>query len=390
MAAVLQKVCENAKQLYGMKLEAGKEGLSNIVKWVHTMESEEAAKFLHGGELVFTTGIGNAGEAWLCGFARQLHKCGACGMVVNLGPYIVSLPESLRSYCNENRFPLFTVPWETRLVDMTRDFCNCIIQEEKAEESIVEVLKNLMVWPEKFAEYASVLERNDFSVREEYMVLCLRILPVAEKLPGQYEEFVRMQIEQLLYRENCKFAAFQKEKDWVFVLSGFGRRRTGRMIDSIMELQKKKETSVRFLIGAGPAGRGLEMIGDSCAKARRILSLCEKCRKSVLFYDDLDFEKVILGVSDENILREYYEQILGRLESYDSEYHTEYRRTLYVYLKNDCSIRKTAEELYVHRNTINYQINRIKKILGRDFATLDEKMKLLTAFVIGELLFQTR
>ena len=62
MAAVLQKVCENAKQLYGMKLEAGKEGLSNIVKWVHTMESEEAAKFLHGGELVLTTGVGNAGE----------------------------------------------------------------------------------------------------------------------------------------------------------------------------------------------------------------------------------------------------------------------------------------------------------------------------------------
>ena len=62
---------------------------------------------------------------------------------------------------------------------------------------------------------------------------------------------------------------------------------------------------------------------------------------------------------------------------------------MYVYLKNDCSIRKTAEELYVHRNTINYQINRIKKIMGRDFATLDEKMKLLTAFAIGELFFQT-
>lgn len=389
MAAILQKMCENAKQLYGMKLEAGKEGLSNIVKWVHTLESEEAAKFLHGGELVFTTGIGNAGEAWLCGFARQLRESGACGLVVNLGPYIESLPESLRNDCNENAFPLFTVPWETRLVDMTQDFCNYIIQEEKAEESIVEVLKNLMVWPEKFAEYAPVLERNDFNVREECMVLCLRILPATEKLPEQYEEFVKTRIEQMLYRQNCRFAAFQKEKDWVLVLPGFGRRRTGRMIDSILELQNAKEGTLRVLIGAGPAGRGLEMIGDSCAKARQILSVCEKVHKSALFYDDLDFEKVILGVSDENILREYYEQILGKLENYDSEYHTEYRRTLYVYLKNDCSIRKTAEELYVHRNTINYQINRIKKIMGRDFATLDEKMKLLTAFAIGELFFQT-
>lgn len=389
MAAILQKMCENAKQLYGMKLEAGKEGLSNIVKWVHTLESEEAAKFLHGGELVFTTGIGNAGEDWLCEFARQLHERRACGMVVNLGPYIESVPETLRSYCNENAFPLFTVPWETRLVDMTRDFCNCIIQEEKTEESIVEVLKNLMVWPEKYAEYAPVLERNDFSAREECMVLCLRILPVTEKLPEQYQEFVKTRIEQMLYRQNCKFAAFQKEEDWVFVLPGFGRKRTGRMIDSIMELQMAKEGTVRFLIGAGPAGRGLEKLGDSCTKARRILPVCEKCHKNFLFYDDLDFEKVILGVGDESILREYYEQILGKLESYDSEYHTEYRRTLYVYLKNDCSIRKTAEELYVHRNTINYQINRIKKILGRDFATLDEKMKLLTAFAIGELLFRT-
>lgn len=389
MAAILQKMCENAKQLYGMKPEAGKEGLSNIVKWVHTLESEEAAKFLHGGELVFTTGIGSTGEEWLCGFARQLYECGACGMVVNLGPYIESLPETLKNYCDENAFPLFTVPWETRLVDVTRDFCNCIIQEEKTEESIVEVFKNLMVWPEKFAEYAPVLERNDFSAREEYMVLCLRILPVAEKLPEQYEEFIENRIEQLLYRQNCRFASFQKEEDRVFVLPGFGRRRIGRLIDRILELQKAKAGMIRFLIGAGPAGRGPEKLGDSCTKARRILTICEKCRKNVLFYDDLDFEKVLLGVSDESILREYYEQILGKLESYDSEYHTEYRRTLYVYLKNDCSIRKTAEELYVHRNTINYQINRIKKILGRDFATLDEKMKLLTAFAIGELLFQT-
>ena len=37
---------------------AGKKGLSNMVNWVHMIETAEASTFLEGGEIAFATGIG--------------------------------------------------------------------------------------------------------------------------------------------------------------------------------------------------------------------------------------------------------------------------------------------------------------------------------------------
>ena len=140
MALTLKKIYEHTQKCYGIKLLAGKRGLSQVIKWIHTLESEQAAGFLHGGELVFTTGIGIEDPGWLLRFAEILKKQKACGLVVNLGPYVKVLPKELEQYCDQAAFPLFTVPWETRLVDMTRDFCNQIIEEEKTEESVGELL----------------------------------------------------------------------------------------------------------------------------------------------------------------------------------------------------------------------------------------------------------
>ncbi len=45
-----------------------------------------------------------------------------------------------------------------------------------------------------------------------------------------------------------------------------------------------------------------------------------------------------------------------------------------------------AEENVVHRNTVNYQINRIKKILGKDLSSMEERMELMLAFQIRDVL----
>lgn len=48
-----------------MQAVAGREGMNGLVQWIHTLEDEEASRFLYGGELVFTTGIGYKGTDWL-------------------------------------------------------------------------------------------------------------------------------------------------------------------------------------------------------------------------------------------------------------------------------------------------------------------------------------
>ncbi|MBO5093995.1 MAG: PucR family transcriptional regulator [Lachnospiraceae bacterium] len=385
MALTLQKMCENAARRYGMRLEAGERGLYHTVNWIHTLESEQAAHFLHGGELVFTTGIGAEGADWLLHFADELKAREACGLVVNLGPYVAELPEGLKAYCNENDFPLFTVPWETRLVDMTRDFCNRIIEREKKEESMIGILKSLILYPQRIEDYAQGLERNGLLRDEGCLVVCMKIREQAERLPEHYETFLKGKLEHFFCQENLRYVNFKLDDAEVYLLFDW-KEGSGKLSGQIAMLQHDREELVQFHVGVGAQDGKLETLSENYKRAKGLLSVCEKRRRSILCYDELDLERVLLAVSDKAVLQAYYNDSVGRLLAYDMENGTQYTKVLSTYLQFDGSIKQAADVLFVHRNTINYQLGRIKKILGCGFSTLEEKMKLRLAFLAGDFL----
>ena len=107
MAITLAKLCANTERTYGMKLLAGKAGLDNFVRWVHIVEDSEVPDFMHGNELVFTTGISHKGNSWLMDFAQHLYDRRVAGFVVNIGPYISSVPREVTEFCEKNALPLF-------------------------------------------------------------------------------------------------------------------------------------------------------------------------------------------------------------------------------------------------------------------------------------------
>ena len=108
MAITLARICANAEKTYGMKLIAGRAGMDNFVRWVHIVEDSEVPDFMHGNELVFTTGIGHKGSGWLLDFVRQLKGKNAAGVVVNIGPYINAVPKDVMEYCECNALPHLT------------------------------------------------------------------------------------------------------------------------------------------------------------------------------------------------------------------------------------------------------------------------------------------
>ncbi len=149
MSITVGKLFGNGTVLYQMKLLAGHKGLNNLVEWVHIIENDEVSQFLHGNEVVFTSGILNNNEGWLLEYAKKLYSAGTSAFVVNIGPYTKIITEDVVKYCNEVKMPLYTIPWETRMVDVTRDICYRIIQKEQVEISIATVIhrKSLLLLP---------------------------------------------------------------------------------------------------------------------------------------------------------------------------------------------------------------------------------------------------
>ena len=134
MAATLEKIYEVALHHYHMKLVAGREGLSNLVDWVHVVEEMDYVHFLKGRELIVTTGIKEPDDAQLLEFTRRVYATGASGLVFNVGRYIRSVPKEVQEFGENNDFPVFVLPWEVHLVDFNRELCNLIYRSGRSGE----------------------------------------------------------------------------------------------------------------------------------------------------------------------------------------------------------------------------------------------------------------
>ncbi|MBW8381285.1 MAG: helix-turn-helix domain-containing protein [Youngiibacter sp.] len=56
------------------------------------------------------------------------------------------------------------------------------------------------------------------------------------------------------------------------------------------------------------------------------------------------------------------------ISRYDRAYNSNLREVLFTYLLNDRNIAKTSKELFMHRNTAIYKINKIEELIGEDLS----------------------
>ena len=68
-------------------------------------------------------------------------------------------------------------------------------------------------------------------------------------------------------------------------------------------------------------------------------------------------------------MKEYYQSILGKMDQLDAATRSDLLKTLEAYFASNANIYKAAQNLYLHRNSMKYRLERIKEMLGVD---LDE------------------
>lgn len=87
-------------------------------------------------------------------------------------------------------------------------------------------------------------------------------------------------------------------------------------------------------------------------------------------------------------LLDFCHPALLALKSYDEEKNTDFFNTLYQYLNFSQNTQRTADHLHIHKNTLLYRIDKIKKITGNPLNHGDELIKLHFSFKILEYMKQ--
>jgi len=89
-------------------------------------------------------------------------------------------------------------------------------------------------------------------------------------------------------------------------------------------------------------------------------------RASPYFYDELGLYRLLTGMRAHGELDRFYDETLGALLRYDATHGTDLVHTLQVFFEQNANASQTSRALFVHRNTLNYRLQRIMEISGLD------------------------
>lgn len=380
MAVTVNQLCKKCNQNYGLKAVAGFNGFNNLVEWVHIMESSNVGAFLRGQELVFTTGVMNNTGRWLLEFVKQLDKASASGLIVNIGPYIPTIDTEVIEYCNERNFPLFTLPWKTRVVDMTRDFCTIISQSINHDTDLSNAFKNIVLNNGNRENQLTSLESGGFNRSGSYYVVCIGSRNSDENL----DDKVNVLSEQTAKAISDLYCSFEYNCCIIALLYKYNKLDLEAFCKDLKNLCKSK--SIEISIGVSSKIDGMDKKTKGFEYAVSAYNMAVKRDFYCMFYEDMDIYKLFVEVSDKSVLKDYYNEVLGKLEEYDNEHGSNYLEFLKTYLDNNASPQLVSEKEFIHRNTVVNYLKKIDTITSMNLFDLGVKVKCIIAFAIRDFL----
>ena len=143
-------------------------------------------------------------------------------------------------------------------------------------------------------------------------------------------------------------------------------------------------------VGIGRFKNNPAALSDAYSEAEVALEIGHRISgpSSVSTFEQTGTYKLLFRVLQEEPeeLESFYTETLAPVVSYDSRYGTELVSTLTTYLGNDASTAKTATDLFAHRHTIRYRLDRVKELTRLDVEKSEDRERLTLGIKAMQLL----
>jgi len=187
-----------------------------------------------------------------------------------------------------------------------------------------------------------------------------------------------------------------KQKDFVFNISetdtvivkemkqGIEPRDVDKLAGSIIDTLEN-EHFAKSVVGIGTAVSGIKELASSFKEAQVALEVGKvfDTEHAIISYDNLGIARLIYQLPTtlcEMFLKEVFKK--GSIESLDQE-------TLFTiqrFFENNLNVSETSRGLFVHRNTLVYRLEKIKKLMGLDLREFDHAIVFKVALMVRKYL----
>jgi sugar diacid utilization regulator len=143
-------------------------------------------------------------------------------------------------------------------------------------------------------------------------------------------------------------------------------------------------------VGIGRFKGDPALLSDAYTEAEVALEIGHRISgpSSISTFEQTGTYKLLFRVlqEDPEELESFYAETLGPVVSYDSRYGTELVQTLVTFLGNDASTAKTAADLFAHRHTIRYRLERVRELTHLDVDKSEDRERLTLGIKAMQLL----
>jgi purine catabolism regulator len=202
-----------------------------------------------------------------------------------------------------------------------------------------------------------------------------------EELGKRVEQFFTQCSRYISSSEPLSLASLKSGRIVVFVCGKTASDAAAlRKFASDLQELGRTVADLSISIGMGGFTPSAGQIGRSYQEALVALKVGRKLHGSgsALHFDDVGTYRLLLDAweRDPDEIRVLYEDTIGPVDRYDRANGTQLTETLVVFFRNNESLTQTAADLFAHRHTIRYRLEKIAELSGLSVFQTEHKERL--------------
>lgn len=383
----------NLKHFQKIKLIAGEEGLDRVITYPYTGQTTSVSDWVHGGELLFITGLSHD-AVLLPDLLQECINKKLAGLVVLTGSeYIHELPQELLDTANKAKFPLFTMPWDLKLIDVAKEITSVLDYDQIETKKLHHLLNDLIFTsdaenkPTFDYEAIANLKISSYNFISIF-VSSKEISPNCDAPETSLQHYLN-DLNELCDAKNIPCHSIIYDNKAVLLVGARSQEEIERYIsylENVYESLALLCNEDNMLLAISDIHKGPAQIHTSYQEASATMTILQKTGfRKICRYKDLGLYRLFLQMNHSEMEYFYHHQ-LDVLIEHDQKNHTDFISTLKTYLESFNNISQTAKALVIHRNTLLYRITKIEDILGRSLADPSVCVELSLAIVLKNYL----
>lgn len=387
-------------RLDGVELLTGEVGLDRMVSWTYMVQTRPFEEHMNPGNFALIV-IDNVRFTLhvLPDIMMELNELGISGLAISIENDNEKISQPIIDKALELQLPLFYIRWEgASFVDIAQSVGKLILETEVRNKRTGDYLYNLLFGyevNEKYVQKISAQFGIDFTKPYRVGIIVIdRTYGInLEQDEHTYEYYTDCLNREVIHmKKRPMYMRFLNK--FVLLFEATDTKETEHELEAILgDLDNRQQ--FKGLINStcilGSTYSNPKDFGKSYQEAKSLIPkkdiLPNPKNKKVLSASSMGIYKFMFTSGNQQEILDYCNEKLQKIEEYDHANGTFLQDTLIEYYMNGFNVGKTAEALFIHRNSLQYRLKKTEEILDMTLDDTMEYLDLVNCILIKKLMF---